>query len=318
MLLPVGDTDIELVAPRGNQGLERFLEKRGPGLHHIAVEVEGLDEAPRPPRRRSAYPSSTRSRGSARAATRSHSSTPGRREASSSNWSSRSNHRRAPPADRRSPRDARSDYHSIFRCHFGTSILPSAAIGRRRALGRAEAGRTGPPTCQRRRLWNDIGSQETRKSRPASSPGRSPSRAPGRQEPRLPTPPSPAAHRSLTSMPPRRLYSDGEKKFKAQDYAGAVVDTFARPTTSSRLPSPSATSASAKTSSGTFRRPRPGTTSSSSTCRTRWARKATSSVGAKPRSARCRARSTSSPTRRAPPSPSTARSSPRTPRWTWI
>jgi methylmalonyl-CoA/ethylmalonyl-CoA epimerase len=45
MLLPVGDTDIELVAPRGNQGLERFLEKRGPGLHHIAVEVEGIDEA---------------------------------------------------------------------------------------------------------------------------------------------------------------------------------------------------------------------------------------------------------------------------------
>jgi methylmalonyl-CoA/ethylmalonyl-CoA epimerase len=45
MLLPFGDTQLELVAPRGNQGLERFLEKRGPGLHHVAVEVEGIDEA---------------------------------------------------------------------------------------------------------------------------------------------------------------------------------------------------------------------------------------------------------------------------------
>ncbi len=48
-LLPVGDaehgTDIELIAPRGNEGLARFLEKRGPGLHHIAVEVEGIEEA---------------------------------------------------------------------------------------------------------------------------------------------------------------------------------------------------------------------------------------------------------------------------------
>ena len=29
----------------GNEGLERFLEKRGPGLHHIAVEVEGIETA---------------------------------------------------------------------------------------------------------------------------------------------------------------------------------------------------------------------------------------------------------------------------------
>jgi methylmalonyl-CoA/ethylmalonyl-CoA epimerase len=45
LLLRLGDTHLELIAPRGNQGLERFLEKRGPGLHHIAVEVEGIDEA---------------------------------------------------------------------------------------------------------------------------------------------------------------------------------------------------------------------------------------------------------------------------------
>ena len=29
----------------GDEGLERFLEKRGPGLHHIAVEVEGIEQA---------------------------------------------------------------------------------------------------------------------------------------------------------------------------------------------------------------------------------------------------------------------------------
>ena len=44
-LLPVGDTSIELISPRGNESLARFLEKRGPGLHHIAVEVEGIEQA---------------------------------------------------------------------------------------------------------------------------------------------------------------------------------------------------------------------------------------------------------------------------------
>ena len=42
--LPIGDSNIELVSPRGNAGLTRFLEKRGPGLHHLALEVEGLAE----------------------------------------------------------------------------------------------------------------------------------------------------------------------------------------------------------------------------------------------------------------------------------
>ena len=43
VLLPIGETDLELIAPRGNPSLERFLEKRGPGLHHIAIEVEGIE-----------------------------------------------------------------------------------------------------------------------------------------------------------------------------------------------------------------------------------------------------------------------------------
>jgi methylmalonyl-CoA/ethylmalonyl-CoA epimerase len=44
-LLPIGESSIELISPRGNDGLVKFLEKRGPGLHHIAVEVEGIEEA---------------------------------------------------------------------------------------------------------------------------------------------------------------------------------------------------------------------------------------------------------------------------------
>jgi methylmalonyl-CoA/ethylmalonyl-CoA epimerase len=58
------DTALEICAPAGgNAGLERFLARRGPGLHHICFEVEDLpgalsalkaagvrliDEAPRP------------------------------------------------------------------------------------------------------------------------------------------------------------------------------------------------------------------------------------------------------------------------------
>ena len=47
VLLPIGELHdcVELISPRGNEGLERFLERRGPGLHHIAVEVEGIEDA---------------------------------------------------------------------------------------------------------------------------------------------------------------------------------------------------------------------------------------------------------------------------------
>ena len=44
-LLPIGESNIELIAPKGNDGLAKVLEKRGPGLHHIAIEVEGIENA---------------------------------------------------------------------------------------------------------------------------------------------------------------------------------------------------------------------------------------------------------------------------------
>jgi methylmalonyl-CoA/ethylmalonyl-CoA epimerase len=44
-LAACGQAEIELVAPAGNPGLQRFLDQRGPGLHHICFEVEDLDGA---------------------------------------------------------------------------------------------------------------------------------------------------------------------------------------------------------------------------------------------------------------------------------
>ncbi len=43
--LKAGDTTIELLEPTSDEGaIARHLERRGPGLHHIAVAVTGLDD----------------------------------------------------------------------------------------------------------------------------------------------------------------------------------------------------------------------------------------------------------------------------------
>jgi len=44
-LLPIGETSLELIEPKGNDGLRKFLDKKGPGLHHIAIEVEDIEGA---------------------------------------------------------------------------------------------------------------------------------------------------------------------------------------------------------------------------------------------------------------------------------
>jgi len=42
--LPTGDSEIELVQPTtDDSGLARYLEKRGPGMHHICLEVDDID-----------------------------------------------------------------------------------------------------------------------------------------------------------------------------------------------------------------------------------------------------------------------------------
>ena len=41
--MPVADSEIELVSPTTNDsGLARFLEKRGPGMHHLCLETDDI------------------------------------------------------------------------------------------------------------------------------------------------------------------------------------------------------------------------------------------------------------------------------------
>jgi len=45
-MLPIGDTRIELLeATSADSPIAKFLEKRGGGVHHIAVEVENIEDA---------------------------------------------------------------------------------------------------------------------------------------------------------------------------------------------------------------------------------------------------------------------------------
>jgi len=45
-LLPIGESGIELLEPtRPDSPIEKFLSKRGEGIHHIAVRVDNLEEA---------------------------------------------------------------------------------------------------------------------------------------------------------------------------------------------------------------------------------------------------------------------------------
>jgi len=44
-LVSKGDVTLELIEPVGPQGMiQRFVEKRGEGLHHISIQVEDLEE----------------------------------------------------------------------------------------------------------------------------------------------------------------------------------------------------------------------------------------------------------------------------------
>lgn len=43
-MLPIGETNIELLEPTADDSpIAKFLEKRGGGIHHIAVEVEDIE-----------------------------------------------------------------------------------------------------------------------------------------------------------------------------------------------------------------------------------------------------------------------------------
>lgn len=45
-MLPIGETHIELLEPLStNSAVGKFIEKRGPGIHHIAVRVDDIRAA---------------------------------------------------------------------------------------------------------------------------------------------------------------------------------------------------------------------------------------------------------------------------------
>ena len=45
-MLPIGESRIELLEPTSDDSpISKFLERRGGGIHHIAVEVENIEEA---------------------------------------------------------------------------------------------------------------------------------------------------------------------------------------------------------------------------------------------------------------------------------
>ena len=44
--LPIGGTEIELLEPTNDtSGVAKFLDKRGPGIHHICLEVDDIEAA---------------------------------------------------------------------------------------------------------------------------------------------------------------------------------------------------------------------------------------------------------------------------------
>ncbi len=44
--LPLGDTEIELLEPTTEDSpVAKFIEKKGEGIHHLAIRVENLEEA---------------------------------------------------------------------------------------------------------------------------------------------------------------------------------------------------------------------------------------------------------------------------------
>jgi len=45
-MLPIGESRIELLEPTSNDSpISKFLEKRGAGIHHIAIEVDDIEAA---------------------------------------------------------------------------------------------------------------------------------------------------------------------------------------------------------------------------------------------------------------------------------
>jgi methylmalonyl-CoA/ethylmalonyl-CoA epimerase len=44
-MFPVGEGFVQTLEGTGDGVIQRFLDRRGPGLHHVALQVEGIDAA---------------------------------------------------------------------------------------------------------------------------------------------------------------------------------------------------------------------------------------------------------------------------------
>ncbi len=44
-MFPVGDAFVQTLEASGDGVVQRFLDRRGPGLHHVAFQVDGIDAA---------------------------------------------------------------------------------------------------------------------------------------------------------------------------------------------------------------------------------------------------------------------------------
>ena len=43
--LPIGDSELELVSPTSeDSGMAKYLQNRGAGIHHLCIEVAGIEE----------------------------------------------------------------------------------------------------------------------------------------------------------------------------------------------------------------------------------------------------------------------------------
>ena len=44
--LPIGEGEVELVQPTDTEtGIAKFLHEKGPGMHHLCIEVENIEQA---------------------------------------------------------------------------------------------------------------------------------------------------------------------------------------------------------------------------------------------------------------------------------
>ena len=86
----VGGGRVELLGSLGpDTPVGKFLAKRGPGMHHVAFEVDDVGDGARAARRRRRRADRRDGRAAAPSGSRSRSSTPTRRAACSRSWSSR-------------------------------------------------------------------------------------------------------------------------------------------------------------------------------------------------------------------------------------